>query len=196
MVTKEEMKDIALVSGVCAVLGALSLGAYSTYLIVAFLCAYFVYSMPPLRLRRVPILSMFLISLACLTVTMLGFFLFSTDLHVDAFPRPLALLIILCFTLGANMKDLKDIEGDRAVGIMTIPTLFGEAWGRTIIGGMLFLSMMLVPVILSRPALFFPAVASAGALWVGVVRGKGERFIFGVYFVSVAVFLVMEFFVR
>ncbi len=49
-----DMRDVALVSGLMTLLGGCALGSYSLFFILVFSAAYYVYSVPPLRLKRVP----------------------------------------------------------------------------------------------------------------------------------------------
>ncbi len=192
---KEEMKTVAIWSGVLALLGAYTLGSYSMYFVGLYVAVSFVYSMPPLRLKRIPIVATFLLSLASLASTMLGFFLVSQERKLDAFPPELAVLIIGAFTLGMNWKDLKDIEGDRASGVVTIPTLLGDRMGRFVIGGMLFAGFMLVPLCTEKSVFIIPSALAGLFLWVGVVKRRGERYVFSVFFTSIAVLVgLFEFF--
>lgn len=188
---KSEMKNIAVGAGALAILGAYSLGSYSLYFIAMYTAVAFIYSMPPLRLKRIPFLATFLLSLACLSATMFGFFLVSQDRQLEAFPSRLALLIVIAFTLGMNWKDLKDIKGDAANGIMTLPTILGEQTGRMVIGGMLFTSFMLVPVFSAQMIFIIPSAIAGLMLWVGVVQGRGSRFVFGVFFMAILILLGM-----
>ena len=63
-------------------------------------------------------------------------------------------------TLAINVKDMKDVEGDKADGILTLPTLFGEM-GAKIVGLCFALSFLLVPIFLSFYILYIVALPSA-----------------------------------
>ena len=45
-------------------------------------------------------------------------------------PAPLAWVILLSFGLGFAAKDLKDVAGDRATGVWSLPVLLGRTGGR------------------------------------------------------------------
>jgi 4-hydroxybenzoate polyprenyltransferase len=85
---------------------ALIYAMYSSLLtftfILIFMMNYFVYSAPPLRLKRVTILSKFPIAVNSLLLLLLG-----------------AGTVIL------NIIDLKDYEGDKSAGIKTLPVVIG-----------------------------------------------------------------------
>jgi 4-hydroxybenzoate polyprenyltransferase len=178
----EMMKNVAFVSGVMMFAGALALGSYATFWILLFSVSYYIYSAPPLRLKRVPILSSAFIGVSTLAIMMLGFFLISANQALAAFPTPIALLVILFMTTITNVRDLKDIKGDAAAGIWTLPTLLGDRRSRVVIGAMVFIAYALVPLLIPIPILWAPSLIAGGASWAGLVRGMGERFVFPLYF--------------
>jgi len=137
-ITLQTMRDAAFISGTMAFIGALSLGSYATFWILLFSATYYIYSVPPLRMKRIPMLASALIGIATLAIMLLGFFLASENQKIAAFPGSIAVLVVLFMTLVANARDLKDIDGDAAAGIWTIPTLLGGRCSRIVIGAMMF----------------------------------------------------------
>jgi 4-hydroxybenzoate polyprenyltransferase len=187
-VTKEEIKPANIVLLIWSLTGAFILGYWTLFLVACFTAAYYVYSVPPLRLKRVPILATLLISLACLAAVMAGFFFANPIKIISDFPRQLLLIIVIGFTLAANIKDIKDIAGDRADGIMTILTVFGEKVGVRIVGVLLGLSFLVAPAVFRSVALLLPSVIAAVLGYrAAVALPYREWRIFGVYFVYVAV---------
>jgi 4-hydroxybenzoate polyprenyltransferase len=63
-------------------------------------------------------------------------------------------------TLAINFKDIKDIEGDKENGIMTIPTLFPKS-GIRIVAALFSLSILLVPFFLTFYLLYLIAIPSS-----------------------------------
>ena len=189
------MRDAALVCGVMTTLGALALGSYALFWMLVFSAAYYIYSVPPLRLKRIPILASAFIGVATLATMLLGFFLISTNQGLAAFPSQIALLVVLFMTLITNVRDLKDIKGDNAAGIWTIPTLLGNRRARIVIGAMTFVAYALVPLFIPVPILWAPSLIIGVASWVGLVQGRGERFAFSLYFFYLAsIILLLHFF--
>jgi 4-hydroxybenzoate polyprenyltransferase len=185
-----DIRSANIVFLIWAMIGGFILGYWTLFLIACFTAAYYVYSVPPLRLKRVPILASFLISLACLSAAMAGFFFVSSTKLVSDFPKELALIIIITFTLGANIKDVKDIEGDRADGVMTLPTVFGEKHGVALVGILLGFSFLVVPAVFRLWILLIPsAIAAIFGYWTVVVRPYREWRVFGIYFLYTAVVL-------
>ena len=166
-----------------ALIGGFLAGYWAFFTIIAGTAAYYIYSAPPLRFKRVPIIAPFLVAIAGLSTTMAGFFFVDERKLVVDFPLQLLLLILVCLTLAQNFKDLKDIEGDRAHSIWTIPVLFGERLGKPVVGALLAAAFLAVPVILHDTALFAPSLAAAvlGYLFV-VARPYREWPIFLLYF--------------
>lgn len=154
------MRDIGFVWLLLSLVGAYLVGYYAFFMNIVFTSAYYLYSAPPLRLKRTPIFSSFLISLACLATILAGFFFVSPNKMLDAFPMLYAIGIVVVLTLGVNIRDIKDTEGDRVAGIQTIPVIFG-AYGKQVVGALLALSFLLVPIFLSFYAMYFIAIPYA-----------------------------------
>ena len=136
-ISKKEMQGVGTFFLIWSLVGAYLIGPWAFFSIIMFTAAYYIYSAPPLRLKRVPLVGTFLISLACLSAVTAGFYFASGIQLASAFPARLILIVLLGFTLAANIKDIKDVDGDRAEGIATIPTIFKGHTGKAIVGAML-----------------------------------------------------------
>ena len=79
---------------------------------------------------------------------------------------------MLTLTLSFPLKDFKDIEGDRKMGVWTIPIIFGEELGRIIVGSGIFLSFVASVFILNERDLFFWAALSGAIAFLIVVSEK------------------------
>ena len=189
--TAGDMKQANTIFFIWMLIGGFLLGYWTLFLVACFTAAYYVYSVPPLRLKRVPILATLLISLVCLTATMTGFFFVDPAKLISDFPKQLVLIIVIAFTLFANMKDIKDIAGDRAEGIMTIPTVFGDKHGIPLVGILTGLSFLVVPAVLRSTTLLIPSIIAAVlGYWAVVARPYREWKVFGVYFLYTAAILL------
>lgn len=152
-ITEVEMREVGFVWLTTAILGSYISGFYPFFMSLVYILSYYIYSASPLRLRRFPIISNFLISIAGLSTIQSGFFFVSADKRFTTFPILLSMGIITMIVLAINTKDMKDIEGDKKNGIMTIPTLFPKK-GPMIVGLLFSLSLLLVPVFLKMYILF------------------------------------------
>lgn len=105
-----------------------------------FMGAYYVYSAPPLRLKRITVLSKLVISINSLALVMLGYILVQKSLY--DFPVALYWIFLVGFTFAANFIDLKDIKGDSAAGIVTLPVLLGDKKAKIIIGAAFWITYL------------------------------------------------------
>lgn len=186
-----QMRQVGGVSAGMTLFGGLALGPYSLFFLGVFTAAYYVYSAPPLRLKRIPVFSSSLIGLASLSMLLLGFYLVAPDQQLATFPADIGILVVLAMTLITNVRDLKDVEGDGRAGIWTLPTLLGEARARWVMGAMTLVAYALVPLVIPV-AILWPISALVGVVsWVGLVRGGSEKLIFTSYFCYIAVLVTV-----
>jgi 4-hydroxybenzoate polyprenyltransferase len=152
--SKEEMKNIAGFFLAAALVGGYLSGVWAFYCICTFLAVFYIHATPPLRLKRIPLLASFLIAIASLASVLAGFYFVDASHLLADFPINIMALILISFTLGLNFKDMKDVAGDRAEGIMTIPVLFGEKYGSMATGILFACAFFAVPIILGSWAIF------------------------------------------
>ncbi len=117
------------------------------------------YSMPPLRLKRFPLVSSMTLGVVSFLACIVGFAAFAEERALALFPARLGWLIVLSFGLGFAAKDLKDVDGDRATGIHTLPVLLGPARGRALVAALVFAGYVVVPVLLPVRLLVAPSIA-------------------------------------
>jgi geranylgeranylglycerol-phosphate geranylgeranyltransferase len=166
-------------------------GTYTLFFLGTFTAAYWVYSVPPLRLKRVPILSNFLVGIACLSAFLAGFYLVSIDRTLHAVSFSVIAFVLVGFTAAANVKDVKDIAGDRAEGVLTLPVWLGERRARRVIGGMIACVFLAAPLVFGS-VLWIPSLAAACLSFAICIQAKmPERGIFALYFLFAAVAFVL-----
>lgn len=105
--------------------------------------------------------SNFVLSLTYLVTVLVGYLLVLPNGLAD-FPKGAIAMVLVTFTLATPFKDLKDVEGDRKVGVRTIPTIFGLETGKKIVAALGFMGFCFVPVAMS---------AYAETLWIPSVLG-------------------------
>lgn len=183
-VTEKEMSQSALIFLGLSLLGSWSAGYYPFFMMLVFIAASYVYSVGPLHLKLVPLVSTFLMAVASLASVLAGFFFVSQTKIFYTFP-PLAMLgILICFTLLFNVKDLKDVVGDKSGGSFTIPVIFGEEKGKLIVALMFALSFLLLPLFFSNPFLYFLSVPASIIAYILVMKfPRKENNFFVLYFV-------------
>ncbi|MFC1921403.1 UbiA family prenyltransferase [Chloroflexota bacterium] len=147
------------------------------FLAAAFISAYFIYSMPPFRLKRITALSKLVIALNSLVMIMLGYF--NVTGTIENLPPIIFPMVLFGITLAANFIDIKDYQGDKAAGIKTLPVVMGLQKAK-ITAGLFFLMMYglvyLVIDWLKAPIFYYYAFQTIGAVqcWL-VIRKKYEE---------------------
>ena len=101
-------------------------GYYIFTLFLLFLLTYHHYSRKPLRFKRILGLSSIAVPLNTLLVLSAGFFIVHPGVQIDILPLRIMLGIFILYYALENVKNLKDIAGDKASGITTFAVLFGK----------------------------------------------------------------------
>lgn len=108
------------------------INAKALLLIAVTMASYYIYSMPPLRFKRVTLFSKLTIAFNSLALVVLGYLLVQQD--VTQFPPSLFVIFLIGYTLSANFIDIKDYAGDKAENISTLPVLLGLERAKKLIG--------------------------------------------------------------
>ena len=163
------------------------ISAHSMYLILGFTAVYFVYSMPPLRLKRVPILSKLAIGINTLLMAVLGF-TYVTGSLIHAFPQKIGWFILISFSLAGNLIDIKDYEGDKAAKIMTLPTILGLPRAKLIISFLVAATYAWAYILINKP-LFAPICTSFALLEFYLINKNNyrDKEAIGAYILSIIV---------
>lgn len=145
-------------------------------LLIVYQAIAWIYSCPPLRLKRFAFVSTFVSSIASLMILFSGYILISPEQNIKGIPFPLIALLVIGYTLALPIKDLKDIEGDKKNGVWTVPVLFGEYWGKVVVGGGLFLSFIASVAIFNEFRLFWWAlICGAISFWIILSSGTDKK---------------------
>jgi len=184
------MTNSVFLSG--AILGGFLAGHYALFSIASFLAAYYIYSCPPLQLKRFAFINSFTVAVASLTAVIAGFFTFNENKLIETFPTAWVVLIIITYTLFANIKDIKDIEGDKLAEVYTLPVIFGARNGKNIIWGLISIGLLCMPFIIHQPIFLIPGIIASVVLYFLVHRNPfREIYIFILYFFYIASFLLL-----
>jgi 4-hydroxybenzoate polyprenyltransferase len=116
------------------------------------------YSAWPLRLKRFPLIATLLAATANFLVLASGFTLISPDETINSLPSSIIIWFMAASIVFISVKDFKDIAGDKADGVYTIPILLGAEKAKLLIGSLIFLLYIISPVILNARILFGPAL--------------------------------------
>ncbi|MEO0136273.1 MAG: UbiA family prenyltransferase [candidate division WOR-3 bacterium] len=158
-ITKGYYRNAGIILSLITIAIALIL-SYPAFLIMkVFLILGVVYSLPPLRLKRFPFISTFVLALAVLFMFAFGWSIVYQDMAFQKIPKNFIYALLIGVTIGFSAKDINGIAGDRQNGIITLPILLykdASLWDR--LPYSLLLSFSFVPF-----AFFMPGT------WVGTV---------------------------
>ncbi|MFA5150082.1 MAG: UbiA family prenyltransferase [Candidatus Omnitrophota bacterium] len=190
-IAKSEYLKVGAVYLAFSLLFAIWVSAACFMIILFFIGIYFLYSAPPFRLKRFFIFSSFVTGLQAVLILLMGQVSLSPANTTVLLCPPLLWLAFTIFFLGSNIKDIKDIEGDRRCRVYSLPVIFGERKGRKIIAFLVFLSYLLVPFLLY--GLFYELEVFILSLLFGVINylyirrpDSREEAVFLLYFIYFA----------
>lgn len=152
---------IAFYISTTALICALMVNFATFFMILLILSIATLYSLPPFRLKRVPILSKILLAAANLIVIIIGYIFAQGELL--SFPRHVIWYCLIFIGLCLNFIDLKDIAGDNAANIKTLPVLLGFKRAKLLIGSFFFICYTISGLVFLDLRLLFAGLAM-GAL--------------------------------
>ncbi|MDH5580748.1 MAG: UbiA family prenyltransferase [Bdellovibrionales bacterium] len=138
----------------------------SFFYILIFTGIYYLYSAPPLRLKRIPFFSKFLVAINSFVLFALGYFTVSRSVYI---PLDLGLFIIMALSLCLHFIDIKDYEGDLKAGVKTLPTLVGLKKSKIYIGLFFVFSYCLAYFPLKK-VFNYPKEVIMGLLFLGCLQ--------------------------
>ena len=188
---KKEIKLIYSVIFAFVLLCSSLLGYAFFFLVLLMLGIAAIYSCPPLRLKRIVFLSHLCIGAVSGLVFLSGFLLVSGNVPPPESVIIIFVLIILAFFLGSHVKDIKDYNGDKKAGILTLPTLLGEKKSRLIISVMISLAFFVSIIILRLVNLIPLAILFSVVILYLLNRKKySEMLVFASYFIFFIIIVV------
>ncbi len=175
--------------GICSII---AVSYYGFLVALLFWLLYYVYSCPPLRLKKIFILNMAIIALN-------GFLAFFAGISIVRGPGSFSVLngeifslLTIPFFLGMNFITLKDVEGDGLNGVQTIPVIFGKEKGKKIIAGLSLGAFTVPGIILCMPGLLLPGFFwGSMAAWLVMRKKWNEKLFFLVYYLFFLTVIVL-----
>jgi len=181
-------KRIAFVMLCLALIYSFAHNYMTLFLTISFIGGYFIYSMPPLRLKRIPFFSKGLIALNSLIMLLVGYNFAGQKIY--NFPTHIAVFVLIIFTACINFIDIKDYYGDKEAGIKTLPVLLGLQRSKIIIGLWFIIGYTIFPYVIGMKELYIPSILSGIAIFFVInKRHYNERLIFVFYLLSGIMFL-------
>ena len=184
-------KSISWIFLLLAVVYSSAVDFRTLFLILVVIGNYFLYSMPPLRLKRIPFFSKLLISINSFVFFFLGYGFASGTPEI---PVAIIVFFLVAFTAAINFIDIKDYEGDKKAGIKTLPTMLGLKKSKLIIG-LFFLIAYIIPAFIFNILRNIPFLTSSiifGLTEFSLINRKNynEKPVFIVYLSSIILLIV------
>lgn len=172
-------KELYYVLGVIFFLTSLVFSGIVSFSALLLLLSYqalaWMYSAPPLRLKKYPGVATLLAGTAGILVLVIGFVATTPTHNINALPLPLLSYLFIAYFLAIPIKDFKDIAGDTRDHIYTLPVLLGEQLGKQVMGSLLFLLFSCSPLILHMRSLMIPAFLFGGLAFMILQKGTPEE---------------------
>ena len=150
-------------------------------LLLGYQAIAWLYSAPPLRLKRFPVIATVLAAFAGILVLIAGFLTVSPDDNLSNLPLPLLFYLFTAYALCLPIKDFKDIVGDKKNKVYTIPVLLGAKKAQLFIGSLTFLLYAFSPIILNARVLFVPALFFGSLAFWAIQKGTDAEDSFFAY---------------
>lgn len=120
-------KNYYLIWGFCLIILALVFTLiinYSCFLLMfSYLLLSVIYSVPPVRLKRIPVISTFILAAAVILAMAMGYSLLFGNHALNAIPKTILMPTMLGITFGFIAKDIQDFNSDRGTGVITLPSI-------------------------------------------------------------------------
>ncbi len=150
------------------------------FLMVVYQALAWLYSAPPFRLKRFPLIATLLAALASLVILFVGYITVSPEHNLAGLPWPIILYLLVAMSILLPLKDFKDIPGDLSDKVFTLPVLLGVHRARLFFSSALFLFYLSTPLVLHERSLFLPGIIIGGiSFWVMMtIRENGGLYSF------------------
>ncbi|RLC78030.1 MAG: hypothetical protein DRJ03_15970 [Chloroflexi bacterium] len=189
-IPRGDYKSITVAVGLLALTYALAVSYYTFFTILLFMGLYSLYSMPPIRFKRVPFFSKLVITINSLAFVIMGYAFAGGE--VIEFSPLIILWFLIFFTAAMNFIDLKDYQGDKRAGIKTLPVLWGMEKSQRVIGLFFALAYVAAPFAVGQMILLIPAIgAGVAQYWLVNKKDYQEKWVFGLYLASFTILLVV-----
>ncbi len=155
-IPKQGYGQLSLVFFTGAIIYSSAVHFRALFLISVFIGNCFIYSVPPLRLKRIPFFSKIFISLNIFILVILGHTFRVGDFRI---PWTIIAFILICCTALANLTDIDSYEKDKRMMLKTLPSMLGLAKSKKVIGAFFFSAYSLLGLVFADNRLLLPSVA-------------------------------------
>ncbi|MFZ2299688.1 MAG: UbiA family prenyltransferase [Candidatus Moraniibacteriota bacterium] len=144
-------------------------------LLLGYQAIAWLYSAPPLRLKRFPIIATALAAFAGVLVLVIGFLVIAPNNSLSMLPRQIIFFLFIAYALSLTIKDFKDMKGDALDHTYTLPVLLGATQAKLCIGSLLFLLYAASPLVINARSLFVPAILFGSLAFWALQKGTDDE---------------------
>lgn len=163
------------------------------FFMALFVGNYYIYSAPPLRLKRILYFSKWIIAINSLAMMMVGYVITCSSL--DGFPFVFIVYSLFILPNAIQFIDIKDAVGDKNANILTLPILIGLKRSKQLIG-LFFIITYTSTYFISKNFLLTIFAFITGIIQYYLINKKNynEKIIFNTYLISVIIFIIYLFY--
>jgi len=144
-ISREEFKFMGALFLVIALMIAVCINPTFFFLVLVYNLSAFLYSAPPVRLRKYLIISNLLLAFIFLITFYAGTSVIIEEFELKNVPTYLSIALFTCFFLALTIKDIKDSEGDKIAHIHTLSTIFSPKIGNIVTIVCVCVAMLISP---------------------------------------------------
>ena len=189
----DEFKLMGGVFLVLALMIAISINPTFFMLVLVYNLAAFLYSAPPVRLRKYIGVSNLLLAFIFLLTFYAGTTVIIPNFMLANVPSHISIGLLVCFFLALTIKDIKDTKGDKADNIQTLSTVMSPKAGNIVTVACVCCSILLSPWLFQQSHLYVFAVVVLIAFLLGVKLIPNpkikEAYVTGLYYLYVVVLM-------
>ncbi len=194
IISPAEMVNLSIVAGLITFFSSFVLGYKVFFIFLVILAIGYLYSTPPLRLKKWLFISNLAMGATGALMFVAGYLMFNANNTIINLPPAISLLVFAATTLLASVKDLKDYAGDKVGQAYTVLTVWGLKKGKLIIALMAFAAIMLFPILLRRSDLLWVSLAFGVAeIFIILDKRSRELWVFGMMFIYVFLVYLIAF---
>ena len=189
----DEFKLMGVVFLVLALMIAISINPTFFMLVLVYNLSAFLYSAPPVRLRKYIGVSNLLLAFIFLLTFYAGTTVIIPNFTLANVPSHISIGLLVCFFLALTIKDIKDTKGDKADNIQTLSTVMSPKAGNIVTVACVCCSILLSPWLFQQSHLYVFAVVVLIAFLLGVKLIPNpkikEAYVTGLYYLYVVVLM-------
>jgi len=176
----------------------LSLSLFSgiiQFAVCSLLCLMsYLYSSPPVRLKKIFIVNLFIIALAATGTVFLAYIWSEPEKAIKTFDFRAGAIMTVLLALAFSVKDVNDYEGDVKGGVVTVMTVLGEKKGRIVTACLALTAYFAAPFAVNSYDMLPYALIAGVLTYFTVMAGKkvNEAVVFLVLFIFLAVYLFLN----